>query len=118
MSIRGSDDEHNIYISVQNSVWIGNKVNAGTASLKTLPGFFTPRAYWPHLRHTAGNQAIENLKISPDHISSADDEIVSLSSSLDLKLTEIGTIERGAGVRLVDGDGGEILIGMPGWRHF
>jgi len=48
----------------------------------------------------------------------ASGEIVSLSQSLGLPLTEIGAIEVGAGVRLIDADGREIPVGATGWRHF
>ena len=48
----------------------------------------------------------------------ADDEIVSLSRSLNLPISEIGTIEEGEGVRLLDAAGAAIPVAAAGWRHF
>jgi thiamine-monophosphate kinase len=48
----------------------------------------------------------------------ADDEITSLSQGLGLPITEIGVIEAGERVRLVDANGREITIDKAGWRHF
>ena len=48
----------------------------------------------------------------------ADDEITSLSQGLGLRITEIGVIEQGEGVRLIDAAGAELLIDKSGWRHF
>jgi len=48
----------------------------------------------------------------------ADAEILSLSQSLGLPITEIGAIAAGEGVRLLDADGGEIAVAAAGWRHF
>ena len=44
--------------------------------------------------------------------------IAELSASLDLPISEIGTIETGAGVRLLDPDGREIAVASTGWQHF
>lgn len=41
-----------------------------------------------------------------------------LAANLDLPITEIGTIEPGAGVRLVDADGDTVPVASTGWRHF
>lgn len=48
----------------------------------------------------------------------AHSEIAALSTELDLPITEIGGIEKGAGVRLVDAGGRELPVGSTGWRHF
>lgn len=48
----------------------------------------------------------------------ADEEIASLSRGLSLPIARIGTIEGGAGVRVVDGGGHEISLDKAGWRHF
>jgi thiamine-monophosphate kinase len=48
----------------------------------------------------------------------ASDEIAALSRSLALPITEIGVIEAGDGVRLLDADGAPIPIDSAGWRHF
>lgn len=48
----------------------------------------------------------------------AAEEIVALSNSLGLPVTEIGRIEPGAGVRLVDEAGRDMPVAKPGWRHF
>ena len=45
-------------------------------------------------------------------------EIVLLAQSMDLPITEIGRIEEGAGVRLVDAHGRDIPMATTGWRHF
>ena len=44
--------------------------------------------------------------------------IEGLSAVLELRITAIGTIEQGAGVRLVDADGNAISIATAGYRHF
>ena len=46
------------------------------------------------------------------------DRIRQLSQELRLPLTAIGTIEKGAGVRLVDGEGKEVPLTNTGYRHF
>jgi thiamine-monophosphate kinase len=48
----------------------------------------------------------------------ADEEIASLSRSLNLPITRIGAIEAGAGVRVVDDQGREVPLAKAGWRHF
>jgi thiamine-monophosphate kinase len=48
----------------------------------------------------------------------ADDEIISLSNGMGLPITEIGAIEAGAGVRLIDKQGAALPIDKTGWRHF
>ena len=48
----------------------------------------------------------------------ADEEITSLSRSLGLPITAIGTFETGHGVRLIDAAGQDVPIGAAGWRHF
>jgi thiamine-monophosphate kinase len=44
--------------------------------------------------------------------------IAVLSAALELPITEIGAIETGSGVRLVDANGEPIVLDSPGWRHF
>jgi thiamine-monophosphate kinase len=41
-----------------------------------------------------------------------------LSAELGLPITEIGAIESGDGVRLVDPSGNPIPVANTGWRHF
>jgi thiamine-monophosphate kinase len=48
----------------------------------------------------------------------ADPGIEALSAVLALRITAIGEIERGAGVRLVDAAGGVIPVAAAGYRHF
>ncbi|HTW51030.1 MAG TPA: thiamine-phosphate kinase [Stellaceae bacterium] len=48
----------------------------------------------------------------------ADDEISSLSRGLGLPITEIGVIEPGASVRIIDAAGREVPVAKAGWRHF
>jgi thiamine-monophosphate kinase len=48
----------------------------------------------------------------------ADDEITSLSRGLGLPITEIGVIEAGEGVLLVNAVGAVIPLTAAGWRHF
>jgi thiamine-monophosphate kinase len=48
----------------------------------------------------------------------AGEELTSLSHGLGLPITEIGTIEEGEGVRVIDGNGREVAVATPGWRHF
>jgi thiamine-monophosphate kinase len=45
-------------------------------------------------------------------------EIAALGQSLGLPVAEIGGIEPGSGVRLIDGSGREIRVAAAGWRHF
>ncbi|HWD59997.1 MAG TPA: thiamine-phosphate kinase [Stellaceae bacterium] len=45
-------------------------------------------------------------------------EIAGLSAALDLPITEIGLIETGEGVRVVDAAGATLPLAAPGWRHF
>jgi thiamine-monophosphate kinase len=63
----------------------------------------------------AGGDDYELLFTAP---AEANDEITSLSQGLGLPITEIGMIEEGEGVRLVDADGRDITIDKAGWRHF
>jgi thiamine-monophosphate kinase len=48
----------------------------------------------------------------------ATEAIVALSSFLQIPVTEIGRIEAGAGVRLIDDDGRTIPVETTGYRHF
>lgn len=48
----------------------------------------------------------------------ATDTIVSLSSSLNVPVTRIGSIDAGIGVRLVDADGRPVPVEGTGYRHF
>jgi thiamine-monophosphate kinase len=48
----------------------------------------------------------------------ATEAIVALSALLQIPITEIGRIEAGAGVRLVDDDGRTIPVEATGYRHF
>jgi thiamine-monophosphate kinase len=45
-------------------------------------------------------------------------ELTALSSRLGLPITMIGEVEPGAGVQLIDADGGTILLDHTGYRHF
>jgi thiamine-monophosphate kinase len=44
--------------------------------------------------------------------------IASLSARLSVPLTEIGAIEAGERVRLIDGAGRDVPVAVAGWRHF
>jgi thiamine-monophosphate kinase len=46
------------------------------------------------------------------------ERIAALSGKLGLPITKIGRIEAGAGVKLVDAAGREIVVEHTGWRHF
>lgn len=48
----------------------------------------------------------------------ADLAIERLAAELDLPITAIGTIEPGAGARLVDAAGNAVPVAQAGWRHF
>jgi thiamine-monophosphate kinase len=48
----------------------------------------------------------------------ADAKIAALAAELGVAITEIGTIEAGSGVRLLDTAGRDIPIAAGGWRHF
>ena len=49
---------------------------------------------------------------------SARGEVDALGKRLDLALSRIGTMERGAGVRVVDADGQPLALGRTGYAHF
>lgn len=63
----------------------------------------------------SGGDDYELLFTAPPEASAA---IAALAAELRLPLSEIGGIERGAGVRLVDATGSELPLAKPGWRHF
>jgi thiamine-monophosphate kinase len=63
---------------------------------------------------TAGDDYELLFTASPD----AGDRIRHLSAELGLPITAIGTIENGAGVRLVDADGKTVSVAAAGYRHF
>jgi thiamine-monophosphate kinase len=48
----------------------------------------------------------------------ANEHIRNLSKELGLPITTIGTIEEGAGVRLLDANGKDIPLADTGYRHF
>ena len=48
----------------------------------------------------------------------ATEAIISLSSSVDIPVTRIGSIHAGTGVRLVDADGRPVPVEATGYRHF
>jgi thiamine-monophosphate kinase len=48
----------------------------------------------------------------------ATEAIISLSSSVDIPVTRIGSIHAGTGVRLVDADGRPVRVEATGYRHF
>jgi thiamine-monophosphate kinase len=48
----------------------------------------------------------------------ARDAIAALTAELAVPITEIGAIEAGAGVRLVDAAGATVPVATGGWRHF
>ena len=93
---------------------------AATVALEKVP-FSTPALTilaeeWvaPQSLVTGGDD-YELLFTAPPEV---DEEIVSLSRSLGLPITEIGVIEAGEGVRLVDAAGETIPMTATGWRHF
>jgi thiamine-monophosphate kinase len=66
-------------------------------------------------RLATGGDDYELLFAAPHE---ADEEIGRLAAELGLPITPIGTIEEGAGVRLVDASGNIIPIAAAGYRHF
>ena len=62
-----------------------------------------------------GGDDYELLFAAPQAASEA---IAALAGELDLPLAAIGTIEEGAGVRLVDAAGSQISVASGGWTHF
>jgi thiamine-monophosphate kinase len=86
------------------------KVPFSTAALTILAdAWVAPEAL------VTGGDDYELLFAAPPE---ADAEILSLSQSLGLPITEIGEIVAGEGVRLVDAEGAEIPVAAGGWRHF
>ena len=93
---------------------------AATVMLGKLPLSAAAKAIlakgWEELAALAtGGDDYELLFTAPPD---AEEEIVSLSRGLDLLITEIGVIEPGSGVRLVDDAGREVVVDKAGWRHF
>jgi len=95
--------------------------NAGaTISLPQLP--LSPAAQQlaaadpdlPPRLATAGDD-YELLFTAPPN---AADQIRQLSQELGLPITAIGRVEKGAGVRVVDGAGKEVSLAETGYRHF
>jgi thiamine-monophosphate kinase len=64
---------------------------------------------------TAGGDDYELLFTAPPHLTKAIDN---LSSGLGLPITQIGRIEAGEGVQLVDPEGHRVHIDRLGYRHF
>jgi thiamine-monophosphate kinase len=62
-----------------------------------------------------GGDDYELLFAAPPDASAA---IGRLAAELSLPITEIGTIEAGAGVRLVDAAGNPVPVAAAGWQHF
>jgi thiamine-monophosphate kinase len=62
-----------------------------------------------------GGDDYELLFAAPPEASATIDR---LSEELGLRITPIGAIEAGAGVRLVDAAGRPVPVASPGWRHF
>ena len=48
----------------------------------------------------------------------AGERLTALSRELALRLTRIGRIEQGSGVRALDAAGRELRLEQAGWRHF
>jgi thiamine-monophosphate kinase len=67
------------------------------------------------VRLAGGGDDYELLFAAPP---AANAEIERLAAELRLPITPIGTIDDGAGVRLVDAAGGVIPVGASGWQHF
>lgn len=63
----------------------------------------------------AGGDDYELLFTAP---AAARAEIAELSAALNLPITAIGSIEPGAGVRLLDAEGRPVPVAAAGWRHF
>ena len=55
------------------TVAIRDQLDARTTNLKVWPSFLASRAHRSHPRQTARKQAIQDLKIGPDHITGPDD---------------------------------------------
>lgn len=63
----------------------------------------------------AGGDDYELLFAAPPPATAA---IERIAAELGLPITTIGTIEPGAGVRLLDAGGSDIPVAQAGWRHF
>ena len=63
----------------------------------------------------AGGDDYELLFTAPPE---AGERLAALSRELALRLTRIGRIEPGAGVRALDAAGRELRLEQAGWRHF
>jgi thiamine-monophosphate kinase len=68
-----------------------------------------------HTQLASGGDDYELLFAAPPE---AEEEIIGLSQSLGLTISQIGLIEPGAGVRVVDASGATVSLATPGWRHF
>jgi thiamine-monophosphate kinase len=67
------------------------------------------------VRLATGGDDYELLFTAPPEKDAA---IARLAVELSLPITAIGSIEQGAGVRLLDAAGGEIPVAAAGWSHF
>jgi thiamine-monophosphate kinase len=91
-----------------------------TVGLPALPLSFAARAVLDEKPEAAaslatGGDDYELLFAAPPAATAAIERLV---AELTLPITEIGAIEPGAGVRLVDASGNEVPIVHAGWRHF
>ncbi|WP_374379372.1 thiamine-phosphate kinase [Dongia sp.] len=69
---------------------------------------------WLPLVLTGGDDYELLLTAAPDDVPA----LLGLAAELDLPLTEIGEIEKGSGVTIVDRDGTPLELGAKGYRHF
>jgi thiamine-monophosphate kinase len=91
------------------------RVRLGSVPLSPAAGHLV--AAMPELRTrlvTAGDD-YELLFTAPPDAAAA---LARLTADLGLTLTEIGAIEEGAGVMLLDENGNEVEVAAPGYRHF
>jgi thiamine-monophosphate kinase len=94
---------------------VGARVELGRLPLSAAGRAVVDADPASHSRLASGGDDYELLFAAP---ASSSNEIVALSARLGLAVTMIGEIERGTGVRLVDGAGGTIRVENSGYRHF
>jgi thiamine-monophosphate kinase len=94
---------------------VGARVELGSLPLSAAGRAVVDADPAIHWRLASGGDDYELLFAAP---ASSSKEIAALSARLGLAVTMIGEIERGTGVRLVDGAGGTIRVENTGYRHF
>ncbi|HEX3952020.1 MAG TPA: thiamine-phosphate kinase [Stellaceae bacterium] len=94
---------------------IGATVELPALPLSAAAGIIVAEGWTQPASLATGGDDYELLFTAPPE---ADQGIAALSASLQLRITAIGRIESGRGVRLVDAVGNPVPVATAGYRHF